>query len=186
MTRAAGRIVLREGDITAESVDAIVNAANSALALGSGVAGAIRERGGPAIQQECDAHGPVEVGGAAVTGAGALDARFVIHAASMPPGGQASEETVRSAMRRSLELAAEKGCRTLAVPAIGAGVAGVALQRSAEILLEEARAHLAGEQGETSLEEIRFVLFGEQAFRVFESVNDAATIAAQMERLKKR
>ena len=168
-----GRIVLREGDITAECVDAIVNAANSALVLGAGVAGAIRARGGPSIQEECDAHGPVAVGEAALTEAGDLDARFVIHAASMPPGGQASELSVRTSMRRSLELAAEHGCRSVAVPAIGAGVAGVPLQRSAEILLDEARRHL---DGETSLEEIRFVLFGEQAYRVFESVNDAGGI----------
>lgn len=178
-----GRIVLLEGDITAQSVDAIVNAANSALVLGSGVAGAIRERGGPSIQAECDAHGPVEVGAAAATGAGELDARYVLHAASMPPGGQASEATVRSSMRRCLELAAERGCATVAVPAIGAGVAGVPLQRSAEILIEEALAHL---EGESPVEEIRFVLFGEQAYRVFESVNDAAKIEAQMARLRKR
>jgi O-acetyl-ADP-ribose deacetylase (regulator of RNase III) len=182
----SGRIVLKEGDITAESVDAIVNAANSALVLGSGVAGAIRERGGPTIQAECDAHGPIAVGEAALTGAGDLEARFVIHAASMPPGGQATEESLRASMRAALALAAEKGCRTLAVPAIGAGVAGVPVQRSAEILLEEARAHLGAEGGATSLEEIRFVLFGEQAFRVFESVNDAAKIAAQMARLRDR
>jgi len=175
-----GRIVLREGDITEESVDAIVNAANSALKLGAGVAGAIRAKGGPSIQEECDAHGPVRVGEAALTGAGDLRARFVIHAASMPPGGSASEDSVRSSMRRSLELAAERGCRTIAVPAIGAGIAGVPIQRCAEILIDEARRHL---KGETSLEEIRFVLFGEQAYRIFESVNDAAKIREQMERL---
>jgi len=175
-----GRIVLREGDITQESVDAIVNAANSALKLGAGVAGAIRARGGPSIQAECDAHGPVRVGEAALTGAGDLSARFVIHAASMPPGGSASEDSVRSSMRRSLELAAQQGCRTIAVPAIGAGIAGVPLQRCAEVLIDEARRHL---KGETSLEEIRFVLFGEQAYRIFESVNDAAKIREQMERL---
>jgi O-acetyl-ADP-ribose deacetylase (regulator of RNase III) len=178
-----GRIVLKEGDITAESVDAIVNAANSRLVLGAGVAGAIRAKGGPQIQAECDAHGPIAVGAAALTGAGDLDARFVIHAASMPPGGQASEISVRTSLRRSLELAAEQGCRTVAVPAIGAGVAGVPLQRSAEILLDEARRHLAGA---TPIEEIRFVLFGEQAYRVFESVNDAARIQLQMDRLRRR
>jgi O-acetyl-ADP-ribose deacetylase (regulator of RNase III) len=177
------RIVLREGDITEQEVDAIVNAANSALALGAGVAGAIRRRGGPSIQAECDAHGPVEVGGAAITGAGELPARYVIHAASMPPGGSASEESVRRCMRRSLELARERGCRTLAVPAIGAGIAGLALQRCAEILVEEARAHLAGE---TPLEEIRFVLFGEPAYRVFEHVLDASRIEEQMKRLSTR
>jgi O-acetyl-ADP-ribose deacetylase (regulator of RNase III) len=182
----SGRITVVEGDVSVQEVDAIVNAANSALVLGSGVAGAIARRGGPAIQEECDRVGPIGVGEAAVTGAGELPARFVIHAAGMPPGGQASEESVRGAMRHALRLAREKGCRSLAVPAIGAGVAGFPLQRCAEILLEEARRHLAGEDGETSLEEVRFVLFGEPAYRVFEMVHDAAKVAAQMERLRSR
>ncbi len=176
-------IVLAEGDITEQRVDAIVNAANTELVLGAGVAGAIRARGGPSIQAECDAHGPVELGGAALTGAGELPARFVIHAASMHPGGGASEESVRASMRRSLELAAEQGCRSIAVPAIGAGIAGFSMQRCAEILIEEARAHL---RGDTSLEEIRFVLFGEPAYRVFEMAHDAAKVAASMELLRNR
>lgn len=176
-----GRIVLREGDITEEEVDAIVNAANSALVLGAGVAGAIREKGGPAIQAECDAIGPIAVGDAAVTGAGRLRARFVIHAAGMPPGGSASAESVRSCVRRSLELAAERGCRTLAIPALGAGIGGLSAQRCAEILLEEAQAHLAAE---TPLEEIRFVLYGEPIYRIFESTRDAAKIREQMDRLR--
>jgi len=178
-----GRIVLREGDITDQEVDAIVNAANSDLVLGAGVAGAIRQKGGATIQQECNRIGPIAVGDAAVTGAGNLPARFVIHAAGMPPGGVATEESVRSAMRRSLELAREKQCRTVAVPAIGAGIAGFPLQRCAEILLEEARAHLEAGGG---VEEIRFVLFGEPTYRVFEMVDDAAKVAAQMERFEKR
>src|SRR5262245_4871069 len=179
----SGRIVLLEGDITEQAVDALVNAANSALVLGAGVAGAIRRKGGPSIQAECDRIGPIAVGEAAVTGAGELMAGCVIHAASMPPGGAASEASVRRSMRAALDRARERGCRTLAVPALGAGVGGVSLQRSAEILLEEARRHLAGD---TPLEEIRFVLFGEPAFRVFEMVNDAAKVAAQMERLRTR
>jgi O-acetyl-ADP-ribose deacetylase (regulator of RNase III) len=178
-----GRISILEGDVTAQAVDAIVNAANSALVLGAGVAGAIRERGGPSIQAECDAIGPITVGDAAVTGAGNLPARFVIHAASMPPGGSASEESVRSSVRRSLELAREKGCRSVAIPAVGAGIAGLPVQRCAEILIEEARAHLAGK---TSLEEVRFVLWGEPTFRIFEMVNDAAAVTAQLERLRRR
>ena len=178
-----GRLVLLEGDITEQEVDALVNAANSDLVLGAGVAGAIREKGGPSIQRECDAIGPIAVGEAAVTGAGELRARYVIHAASMPPGGGASEQSVRSCMRRSLELAHEHGCRSLAVPAIGAGIAGFSIQRCAEILLEEARRHLAGE---TTLEELRFVLFGEPAYRVFEMARDAASVQEQMERLRKR
>ena len=178
-----GRIVLIEGDITEQAVDAIVNAANSALVLGAGVAGAIREKGGASIQAECDAHGPIAVGEAAVTGAGELPAKFVVHAAGMPPGGAADEASVRSSVRASLARAAEKGCRTIAFPAIGAGIGGFSLQRCAEVSLEEARRHL---DGETPLEEIRFVLFGEPAYRVFEMVNDAAKVAAQMERLSKR
>jgi O-acetyl-ADP-ribose deacetylase (regulator of RNase III) len=178
-----GRIVLLEGDLTAQAVDAIVNAANSRLQLGAGVAGAIREKGGPSIQAECDRIGPIAVGEAAVTGAGNLPARFVIHAAGMALGGRADEQSVRSAMRAALERAREKGCRSIAVPAIGAGIAGFPLQRCAEVLLEEARRHLAGE---TPLEEIRFVLFGEPAYRVFEMVNDAAKVAAQMERMRSR
>lgn len=176
----SGRIVLFEGDITTQEVDAVVNAANSELQLGAGVAGAIASRGGVSIQAECDAHGPIEVGAAAITGAGDLPARFVIHAASMPPGGSASEESVRSSMRASLVLAEANGCETLAVPAIGAGIAGFPMQRCAEVLLEEARRHVAGDG---SLGEIRFVLFGEPAYRVFEMVDDSARVAEQMERL---
>jgi O-acetyl-ADP-ribose deacetylase (regulator of RNase III) len=179
----SGRITFVEGDITAQDVDAIVNAANTDLRLGAGVAGAIREKGGAEIQRECDAHGPIALGDAAVTGAGCLEARFVIHAAGMPPGGEASAESVRASMRASLERAREKGCSSIAVPAIGAGVAGFPMQRCAEILLEEARRHL---EGDTSLEEIRFVLFGEPAYRIFEQVDDAARIEAQLKRLARR
>lgn len=178
-----GRITLAEGDITEQQVDAIVNAANSALVLGSGVAGAIRQKGGPSIQEECDAIGPIEVGEAAVTGAGDLPARFVIHAAGMAPGGQATEESVRSSVHSSFELARKRGCRTLACPAVGAGIGGVSLQRCAEVSLEEARRHM---DSHGCLDEIRFVLFGEPAYRVFEMVNDAAQVSAGMERLKRR
>jgi O-acetyl-ADP-ribose deacetylase (regulator of RNase III) len=177
------RVILLEGDITEQSVDAIVNAANSSLIMGSGVAGAILDRGGKSIQAECEAHGSVEVGEAALTGAGHLPARFVIHAAGMELGGVADADGVRSSVRASLELAAGQQLRTIAFPAVGAGVGGLALQRSAEISIEVARAHLAGT---TSLEEVRFVLLGEPAFRIFEMVNDAGKVAKQMARLEKR
>jgi O-acetyl-ADP-ribose deacetylase (regulator of RNase III) len=178
-----GRVVLREGDITEEEVDAIVNAANNHLVLGAGVAGAIRQKGGPQIQAECDAIGRIGVGDAAVTGAGNLPARWVIHAAGMPPGGSATEASVHASVRKSLELAREKGCRTIAIPAIGAGIGGFPVQRCAEILLSEAKEHLAGE---TSLEEIRFVLFGEPTYRIFEAAHDAVKIREQMEKLRSR
>jgi O-acetyl-ADP-ribose deacetylase (regulator of RNase III) len=178
-----GRIVLAEGDITEHAVDAIVNAANNDLVLGSGVAGAIRERGGPTIQQECDALSPIAVGDAVATGAGELPARYVIHAAGMALGGEATEEAVRASIRRSLELAHELGCTSIAFPAIGAGVGGFSKQRCAEVSIEEARTHLAGA---TSLAEIRFVLFGEPMYRLFEMTHDAAKVAEQMARLRKR
>jgi len=177
------RIVLLEGDITEQEVDAIVNAANSRLVLGAGVAGAIRQKGGPRIQEECDAIGPIPVGDAAVTSAGDLPARWVIHAAGMPPGGSVTETSIHASFRRSLELAREKGCRTIAIPAIGAGIGGFPVQRCAEILLSEARAHLAGE---TTIDEIRFVLFGEPTYRIFEAAHDAGKISAQMEKLRSR
>ena len=175
-----GRILLAEGDITAVSADAIVNAANTELVLGSGVAGAIHRRGGPAIQKACDAHGPVKLGEAALTTAGELSARFVIHAAAMEPGGRVSETSLRAATRASLELARSHGLRSIAFPAVGTGVGGFSIQRCAEVMLAEARAHLAGQ---TSLEVVHFVLFGEPAYRVFEQVNDAEKVAAGMARL---
>jgi len=178
-----GRIVLVEGDISEQEVDAIVNAANTELLLGSGVAGAIRSRGGPTIQQECDAIAPIELGDAVATGAGDLAARFVIHAAGMPPRGSATESSVHSAIRRSLEIAREKGCETIAIPALGAGIGGFPVQRCAEILLDECRRHLASE---TTLSEIRIVLFGEPTYRLFESANDAAKIREQMAKLRSR
>jgi O-acetyl-ADP-ribose deacetylase (regulator of RNase III) len=179
----SGRIILSEGDITEVEVDAIVNAANSALVMGAGVAGAIRKKGGPSIQAECDAIGPIEVGSAAVTGAGELKARFVIHAAGMPPEGVATEESIRGSVRRSLELASEKGCRSIAIPAIGAGIGSFSGQRCAEILLEEARAHL---DGSTAIEEVHFVLLGEPSYRLFEMTKDAAAVRKQMEALRSR
>lgn len=176
-------IRLIEGDITDQEVDALVNAANTDLVLGSGVAGAIREKGGPSIEAECEAHGAIRLGESAVTGAGELPARFIIHAAAMERGGEADEASVRSAVRSSLQAASGLGCRSLALPALGAGVGGFSLQSCAEISLDEAQSHL---EGASSLEEIRFVLFGEPAFRVFEMVQDSARVMAQMEQMRRR
>ncbi len=173
------RILLSEGDITALAVDAIVNAANTELLLGSGVAGAIRERGGPTIQAECDAHGPIPLGGAARTGAGQLPARFVIHAAAMELGSGASEASVRAATRASLELARAHGLKSIAFPALGTGVGGFPVQRCAEVMLEEVRAHLANA---TTLDAVHFVLRGEPTYRVFEMVNDAERVRATLAR----
>ncbi|MFK7896779.1 MAG: macro domain-containing protein [Myxococcota bacterium] len=187
------RIVLIEGDLTEQDVDAIVNAANSDLVLGSGVAGAIAQRGGAAIAEACAAHGPIEVGEVALTGAGELPARAVIHAAGMAPGGSVSEESLRSVLQATFALAEKEGFRSVACPAIGTGVGGLGMQVCAEISLEEARRYAeaaAGREGAAAgaeaLDEIRFVLFGEPSFRLFEMVNDAAKVEAQMRKLRGR
>jgi O-acetyl-ADP-ribose deacetylase (regulator of RNase III) len=158
------RVVIRQGDLTEADVDAIVNAANNDLMLGGGVAGAIRSRGGPSIQAECDKIGPIRVGEAAITGAGRLPARHVIHAASMRLGERTSESGLRDATRNALRLAAERGLKSIAFPAVGTGIAGFPLERCAEVMLAEARDHL---RGPTSLERIEFVLFDETAREIF-------------------
>jgi O-acetyl-ADP-ribose deacetylase (regulator of RNase III) len=158
-------IVIQLGDLTAMDVDAIVNAANNELILGAGVAGAIRRRGGPTIQKECDAIGSIPVGYAAITGGGELKARFVIHAASMEAGGPTTAQTLRGSTLHSLRLASERKLKTIAFPAIGTGIAGFPLAECAEIMLRLAAAHL---QAETSIQKIYFVLFDEPARKVFE------------------
>jgi O-acetyl-ADP-ribose deacetylase (regulator of RNase III) len=158
------RVVIRQGDLTEADVDAIVNAANNDLMLGGGVAGAIRSKGGPSIQAECDKIGPIRVGEAAITGAGRLPARHVIHAASMRLGERTSESGLRDATRNALRLAAERGLKSIAFPAVGTGIAGFPLERCAEVMLAEARDHL---RGPTSLERIEFVLFDETAREIF-------------------
>jgi O-acetyl-ADP-ribose deacetylase (regulator of RNase III) len=158
-------IVLRQGDLTDADVDAIVNAANNDLKLGGGVAGAIRVKGGPAIQQECDKIGPIVLGEAAITGAGRLRARHVIHAASMRLGESTSEANLRAATRNSLKRADEGSLKTIAFPAIGTGIAGFPIERCAQVMLEEVRTHLGGP---TTLERIDFVLFDRRSLEVFE------------------
>ncbi|HSC78099.1 MAG TPA: macro domain-containing protein [Candidatus Acidoferrales bacterium] len=161
------RIVIQQGDLTEMDVDAIVNAANNDLQLGGGVAGAIRRKGGPAIQEECDRIGTIAIGQAAVTTGGKLKARYVIHAASMQLGGQTTAESLRASTRNSLARAAEKGLKTIAFPAVGTGIAGFPMRDCAEIMLEEAAKHL---KGKTSLEKVSFVLFDAPAREAFETV----------------
>jgi O-acetyl-ADP-ribose deacetylase (regulator of RNase III) len=159
------RISLQQGDITDAEVDAVVNAANTELQLGAGVAGAIRRKGGPTIQQECNAIGPVPLGEAALTHAGQLKASYVIHAASMHLGGLTSEKSLREATINSLKRATEKQLTSIAFPAIGTGIAGFPLDRCAAIMLEEVQKHLSGQ---TSLQRVSFVLFDVSALQVFQ------------------
>ena len=159
-----GKVTLRQGDLTEARVDAIVNAANNDLLLGGGLAGAIRIKGGPSIQEECNRIGPVHVGEAAITGAGKLPARHVIHAASMRLGGRASEQGLRDATRNSLQCAQEHGLKSIAFPAIGTGIAGFPLARCAMLMLHEVRDHL---HGATSLERVEFVLYDKPSLEAF-------------------
>ncbi len=161
------KIRILQGDLTEQAVDAIVNAANNDLQLGGGVAGAIRRRGGMTIQDECDQIGAIPLGEAAVTGAGQLKARYVIHAASMRLGEATTEANLRLSTRNSLLRARENGLRSVAFPAIGTGIAGFPLRRCAEVMLEEAAEHLAGE---TSVEDVRFVLYDSGAYQTFREV----------------
>jgi O-acetyl-ADP-ribose deacetylase len=161
------RIRLSVGDLTESDADAIVNAANNDLKLGGGVAGAIRLKGGATIQQECDEIGSIPVGVAAITSGGSLCARFVIHAASMQLGGETSAHDLRSSTAHSLRIAAERGLKSVAFPAVGTGIAGFPMRECAEIMLRETVKHLGGA---TSLERVDFVLFDDAALRVFEEV----------------
>jgi O-acetyl-ADP-ribose deacetylase (regulator of RNase III) len=161
---AADKIILTKGDLTEMDTDAIVNAANNDLQHGGGVAGAIRRKGGDAIQAESNAIGSIPVGGAAITSGGNLKARFVIHAASMQLGGRTTPHALRSSTAHSLRIAAQRGLRTIAFPAVGTGIAGFPMQECAEIMLAEVMQHL---RGETSLEKVYFVLFDEEALKIF-------------------
>lgn len=160
----AEKIVIQQGDLTDMDTDAIVNAANNDLQLGGGVAGAIRRKGGDEIQRECDAIGSIPVGYAAITGGGKLKARYVIHAASMQLGGRTTAVALGSSVAHSLRIAAERGLKTIAFPAVGTGIAGFPLEECANIMLEEAAKHL---RHETSLEKVYFVLFDDRACDVF-------------------
>jgi len=160
-------VEILQGDLTEMDVDAIVNAANNDLKLGGGVAGAIRRKGGPQIQIECDEIGPIPVGGAAVTSGGNLKARYVIHAASMELGGRTTSQALRNSTAHSLRTAAQKNLKTIAFPAVGTGIAGFPMRECAEIMLGEVARHL---EGPTSIERVSFVLFDKEALEVFEEV----------------
>src|SRR5690348_4277677 len=160
----ADHIEILQGDLTEMDVDAIVNAANNDLQLGAGVAGAIRRKGGPAIQKECDAIGTIPLGGAAITSGGKLKARYVIHAASMELGGRTSAASLRSSTAHALRIAAQKGLKSIAFPAVGTGIAQFPVRECADIMLREAAKHF---EQPTSLEKVYFVLFDQAAHATF-------------------
>ena len=152
------------GDLTQQEVDAIVNAANEALAPGGGVCGAIRRAGGPAIFEECSRLGGCATGDAKATGAGRLPARYVIHAVGpVWSGGEDGEpELLASAYRRSLEVAAELECRTVALPALSTGIYGYPAELAAPV------ATATVQELEDRFDEIRFVFLDEKLRQLFE------------------
>lgn len=163
---------LIHGDITEEQVDAIVNAANEHLAHGGGVAGAIARRGGPQIQRESDewvrAHGLVRTGAAAITGAGRLPAKYVIHAVGpvWSENVEQDDALLRSAVTSALGLAHERGLASLALPAISTGIFGFPKARGAEVIVQAAVDFCAAHPGST-LRDIRFTLIDLPTVEVF-------------------
>ncbi|GAF69541.1 unnamed protein product [marine sediment metagenome] len=127
------------GDITKLQADAIVNAADTSLRMGGGVAGAIKRAGGREIEDEAVSKGPIEVGGAVATTAGKLKAKYVIHAAAMSweTHRTATEESIRNSLRNSLAMADGLKCKSIALPAIGCGIAGFPLEKGKDIILDE-------------------------------------------------
>ncbi len=161
-------LVLEKGDITRHKADAIGNAANSRLAGGGGVDGAIHRAGGPAIMAECRKIGGCPTGQAVVTTAGNLPARYVIHAVGpvWRGGGAGEDELLASAYRSTLERADAHGVETLALPSISTGVYGFPLERAAPIALRTVAEHL--KKGKTSLRRVTFVLFNDETMAAYE------------------
>ena len=165
------RIVLEEGDITRVAADAIVNAANSALAGGGGVDGAIHRAGGPEIMRELDGIrrqiGHCPTGSAVATTAGRLPAKYVFHAVGpvYRDGRHGEPDLLASCYRKCLELAEERDVRTIGFPSISTGVYGYPLEEAAVIALREVKAHL--EKADTKLQQAIMVLFGKRAYEVY-------------------
>jgi O-acetyl-ADP-ribose deacetylase len=159
-------IELVQGDLTEMAVDAIVNAANAQLVLGAGVAGAIRAKGGPAIQDECDQIGGTTVGQAVITGAGRLKARYVIHAVGPRMGEGGEDEKLRQATWNSLLRATEKQLGSVAFPAVSTGIFGFPKDRCAAIMLAAVRTFLVQEP--TTLQRVVFCLWSAEDLAIFE------------------
>jgi O-acetyl-ADP-ribose deacetylase len=171
-------IELRKGDITNQpDIDAIVNAANTELWLGSGVAGAINARGGPEIEREAVAQGPIALGEAVRTTAGNLPNKFVIHAAAMGyreedqavpkrAGSASSEAIIRAATTNTISIADRSECKSIAFPALATGVGGFPVDECARVMMKAAQDY-AGEHPSSKVERVIFVLFSAGDFQIF-------------------
>src|SRR6185295_13577717 len=160
------QLKMMRADITTVDADAIVNSANNDLVMGGGVSGAIRRVAGQQVQDECHKIGAVPLGTAVVASGGLLKAQFIIHAAVNPLGMWSDAKSVRNAMKSVLKRADEKQIKRLAIPALGTGAGALAVERCADILIEEVMKHCEADQ--TPLEEVMFVLYDEKPFAIFE------------------
>ena len=163
---------LTQGDITDQTTDAIVNAANAALQLGGGVAGAIRRRGGPKIQEECNRIGGTYVGGAVITTGGNLSAKYVIHAVGPRHGEEHEDAKLKDATLNSLILADQNHLKNIAFPAISTGIFGFPKDRCATIMLSTTVAYL---EGPTKLENVVYCLYDQKTFEIFKRTLQSLT-----------
>jgi len=155
---------LTQGDITDLDTDTIVNAANTALQLGGGVAGAIRRKGGQKIQEECNKIGGTHVGGAVITTGGNLKAKHVIHAVGPRHGEEHEDEKLKDTTLNSLILADKNNLKSIAFPAISTGTFGFPKDRCATIMLSTTIAYL---EGPTKLEKVVYCLYDQNTFEIF-------------------
>ena len=158
------KITCRQGDITDSAADAIVNAANNHLWMGSGVAGAIKRKGGSEIETEAISKGPIPVGEAVATRAGNLRQKYIIHAAAMGQDLRTDETKIRNGTRNALMRAEELGITSIDFPALGTGVGGFAVSQAAKIMIQVAREFV----NSRTLNEIGFVLFDSDSFQAFQ------------------
>ena len=159
------KIKLKQGDITDIDADAIVNAANAQLILGGGVAGAIRRKGGPQIQEECNKIGGTFVGGAVITNGGDLKAKHVIHAVGPRMGEGEEDLKLKNATLNSLKLMDKHKLKSIAFPAISTGIFGYPIDRCAKIMINTIKDYL---NGSTIIEIVYFVLYNADDFNIFE------------------
>ncbi len=153
-----------QGDIADQDTEAVVNAANNYLWMGSGVAGAIKRKGGEEIEREAMAQAPIEVGGAVITSGGKLKAKYVIHAAAMGQDLHTDADKLKLSTFNSLKLAETKGITSVSIPAIGTGVGGFSIFQCANIMINEAITFL---QNSKHIKLVRFVLFDKETFDAF-------------------
>ncbi len=158
-------LALLKGDITEIEADAIVNPANKDLILGAGVAGAIRKKGGPEIQAECDRIGGTFVGGAVITTGGKLKAKHVIHAVGPRMGEGDEDNKLRNATLNSLKVADENNLKSIVFPAISTGIFGFPKDRCARIMLSTVIDYL---KSDTGLEKVMFCLYDDDTYNIFE------------------